>query len=128
MLLLETLKSLELELVTISNFRKIMQKTLIFIGVFCILLSCSYGQDSSIITIQQGKLKGLEHDDGTIKYFGIPYAKAPVGNLRWKEPLPHEGWEGTFLGRPMPQTDYWFRVFLEDGREFRGHFSLVRRK
>ena len=128
MLLLETLKSLELELVTISNFRKIMQKTLIFIGVFCILLSCSYGQDSSIITIQQGKLKGLEHDDGTIKYFGIPYAKAPVGNLRWKEPLPHEGWEGTFLGRPMPQTDYWFRVFLEDGREFKGHFSLVRRK
>jgi len=28
----------------------------------------------------------------------------------------------------MPQTDYWFRVFLEDGREFKGHFSLVRRK
>ena len=84
-------------MVTISNFRKYLQKTLIFIGVFCILLSCSYGQDSSIITIQQGKLKGLEHDDGTIKYFGIPYAKAPVGNLRWKEPLPHEGWEGTFF-------------------------------
>ena len=88
---------MELELVTISNFRKYLQKTLIFIGVFCILLSCSYGQDSSIITIQQGKLKGLDHDDGTIKYLGIPYAKAPVANLRWKEPLPHNGWEGTFL-------------------------------
>jgi len=37
-----------------------------------------------------------------------------------------EGWDGTYLGRPMPQTDYWFRVFLEDGREFKGHFSLVR--
>ena len=84
-------------MVTISNFRKYLQKTLIFIGVFCILLSCSYGQDSSIITIQQGKLKGLDHDDGTIKYFGIPYAKAPVGNLRWKEPLPHNGWKETFL-------------------------------
>ncbi len=84
-------------MVTISNFRKYLQKTLIFIGVFCILFSCSYGQDSSIITIQQGKLKGLKHNDGTIKYFGIPYAKAPVGNLRWKEPLPHEGWEGTFF-------------------------------
>ena len=23
-----------------------------------------------------------------------------------------EGWDGTYLGRPMPQTDYWFRVFL----------------
>jgi gliding motility-associated-like protein len=39
-----------------------------------------------------------------------------------------EGWDGTFIGRPMPQTDYWFRVFLEDGREFKGHFSLVRGK
>ena len=39
-----------------------------------------------------------------------------------------EGWDGTYLGRPMPQTDYWFRVFLEDGREFKGHFSLVRKK
>ena len=37
-----------------------------------------------------------------------------------------EGWDGTYLGRPMPQTDYWFRVFLEDGREFSGHFSLIR--
>ena len=39
-----------------------------------------------------------------------------------------EGWDGTYIGRPMPQTDYWFRVFLEDGREFKGHFSLVRGK
>ena len=38
------------------------------------------------------------------------------------------GWDGTFIGRPMPQTDYWFRVFLEDGREFKGHFSLIRGK
>ena len=36
------------------------------------------------------------------------------------------GWDGTYIGRPMPQTDYWFRVFLEDGREFKGHFSLIR--
>ena len=41
------------------------------------------------------------------------------------DPL-REGWDGTYLGRPMPQTDYWFRVFLEDGREFKGHFSLIR--
>ena len=33
----------------------------------------------------------------TIKYYGIPYAKAPVDNLRWKEPLPHDGWEGVLL-------------------------------
>ena len=38
------------------------------------------------------------------------------------------GWDGTYIGRPMPQTDYWFRVFLEDGREFKVHFSLIRGK
>ena len=30
-------------------------------------------------------------------------------------------------GKPMPATDYWFRVNLEDGREFKSHFSLVRK-
>ena len=37
-----------------------------------------------------------------------------------------DGWDGTFKGKPMPATDYWFRVNLEDGREFKSHFSLVR--
>tara|TARA_S200000501_G_scaffold100093_1_gene93531 strand:- start:3721 stop:5445 length:1725 start_codon:yes stop_codon:yes gene_type:complete len=86
-------------LVTISNFHKYLQKALIFIGVFCFFLSCSYDQDSSIISIQQGKIKGIDQNDGTIKYFGIPYAKAPIGDHRWKEPLPHDGWEGTFLAQ-----------------------------
>ncbi len=36
------------------------------------------------------------------------------------------GWDGTFNGKPMPQTDYWFKVILEDGRMFKGHFSLIR--
>jgi gliding motility-associated-like protein len=26
----------------------------------------------------------------------------------------------------MPSTDYWFSVLLQDGREFKSHFSLVR--
>ena len=36
------------------------------------------------------------------------------------------GWDGTYIGNPLPSTDYWFRVQLEDGREFKSHFSLVR--
>jgi len=27
----------------------------------------------------------------------------------------------------MPSDDYWFRLTLEDGREFKSHFSLVRK-
>ena len=45
--------------------------------------------------------------------------------LKQLDPL-SEGWDGTYLGKPMPATDYWFRVYLQDEREFKGHFSLVR--
>lgn len=36
------------------------------------------------------------------------------------------GWDGTFNGRSMPSDDYWFSISLQDGRIFKGHFSLVR--
>ncbi len=36
------------------------------------------------------------------------------------------GWDGTFAGRNLPADDYWFRVVLEDGREFKSHFTLKR--
>jgi gliding motility-associated-like protein len=37
------------------------------------------------------------------------------------------GWDGKFNGLPLPSTDYWFTIELEDGFLLRGHFSLVRR-
>lgn len=42
--------------------------------------------------------------------------------------LPREtkGWDGEFNGKPMPADDYWFEVKLENGRTFKGHFSLIR--
>jgi gliding motility-associated-like protein len=39
------------------------------------------------------------------------------------------GWNGTYNGRPLPATDYWFVVdYPEDGiiKKFRSHFSLKR--
>lgn len=35
-------------------------------------------------------------------------------------------WDGTYNGEPMPSTDYWFQGFLQDGSQFKGHFSLIR--
>lgn len=37
-----------------------------------------------------------------------------------------KGWDGTFVGNPLPSDDYWYTVKLEDGREAKGHFSLKR--
>ena len=33
-------------------------------------------------------------------------------------------WDGTFNSRLMSSDDYWFKVLLQDGRIFTGHFSL----
>jgi gliding motility-associated-like protein len=36
------------------------------------------------------------------------------------------GWDGTYNGRPLPSSDYWYDIELEDGRSAHGHFSLKR--
>ena len=48
------------------------------------------------------------------------------GRLMAQIPADGIGWNGTYNGTTMPADDYWFRVKLEDGRSFTGHFSLVR--
>ncbi len=48
------------------------------------------------------------------------------GRLLSKVQTDSQGWDGTYKGDPLPADDYWFRVELEDGREFSGHFSLIR--
>src|SRR5690606_29765570 len=37
-----------------------------------------------------------------------------------------KGWDGTLNGYNLPSSDYWFHVTLQDGRVFRGHFTLKR--
>ena len=50
---------------------------------------------TEIVTVEQGQLTGLVSADGTFEvYAGIPYAKPPVGELRWREPQDPEPWEG----------------------------------
>lgn len=53
------------------------------------------GGETPVISIRQGDLTGVYTDDGEVAvYAGIPYAAPPVGDLRWREPQPAEGWSG----------------------------------
>jgi len=36
------------------------------------------------------------------------------------------GWNGTFNGKLLPSDDYWFVVTRANGKEYRGHFALIR--
>lgn len=38
----------------------------------------------------------------------------------------NSGWDGRYKGRDLPATDYWFVVERQDGRQYKGHFSLIR--
>jgi para-nitrobenzyl esterase len=51
---------------------------------------------TDVVHVIQGDLTGVYNEDKSVKvYAGIPYAKAPIGDLRFKEPQQPESWEGT---------------------------------
>ena len=53
------------------------------------------GGITDVVHIAQGDLTGIVTADGQVEvYAGIPYAKPPIGNLRWREPQPADAWQG----------------------------------
>ncbi|MDW3651917.1 MAG: carboxylesterase family protein [Bacteroidia bacterium] len=59
------------------------------------------------VQIENGRIEGnYDTRNGIQSYFGVPFAKPPVGDLRWKAPQPLDNWEGVkatkkFGPRPM---------------------------
>ena len=50
---------------------------------------------ASIIITKKGAVQGIFSDDEKVEIFaGIPFAKPPVGDLRWREPQEPEPWDG----------------------------------
>jgi para-nitrobenzyl esterase len=75
----------------IKKFRTAM----LAIASLAILSACT--EQATEVTLQvktqYGILEGFE-EDGVKKFLGIPFAQAPVGDLRWKAPQPAIPWEG----------------------------------
>lgn len=47
------------------------------------------------VKLRQGEVRGVVIADGAVELFtGVPYAQAPVGELRWKEPQDPLPWTG----------------------------------
>jgi para-nitrobenzyl esterase len=62
---------------------------------------------SSQRTLASGTVVGFSESPKTFTWLGIPFAKPPVGPLRWRAPQPPEPWSGTrealSLGSACPQ-------------------------
>jgi len=69
---------------------------------------------TEVVSVKQGKLTGVYTEDKKVEvYAGIPYAKPPVGELRWKEPQEPEKWSGiracdTFGPMSMQSQNVYF--------------------
>ncbi|MDR1780036.1 MAG: carboxylesterase family protein [Tannerella sp.] len=67
----------------------------ILLFVASLLQSCNNSFDYTKVATKNGLLSGRLSSDGKVKIFmGIPYAAAPVGDLRWRAPQPAPAWEG----------------------------------
>ena len=65
--------------------------------------------DAPVLTVANGSFTGVEND-GVLEFKGIPYAKAPVGDLRWKAPEPvedsTESFDATSFGNTSVQNPW----------------------
>jgi para-nitrobenzyl esterase len=61
-----------------------------------------------------GPVRGMVSSAGVREFLGIPYAAAPVGNLRWRPPVPHGPWfqtlDATQFASHCPQTPSPFGI------------------
>ena len=53
------------------------------------------------ITTAKGSISGIQKE-GYAVFPGIPYAQAPVGENRWRAPLPVAPWEGVYRAERFP--------------------------
>ena len=74
-----------------------------------------------MIETKYGKIDGVNHGWYT-EYLGVPYAKSPVGELRWKAPQPMEAYEGVYQAVRFPSkamqgegaVPQWDKDFYDD--------------
>ena len=69
------------------------------------------------VKTQYGILEGFE-EDGVKKFLGVPFAQAPVGELRWKAPQSLQSWEGIREAKAFGNDPMQLDIFGD--MQFRG--------
>ena len=81
------------------------------IAVLLILLTAipvACADSGPVVSVSGGRVQGVPLDKSGVVFKGIPYAQPPVGDLRWREPMPVKPWSGvrdaTSPGPPCAQA------------------------
>lgn len=74
-----------------KNFSKVM-----LLATMALVYGCKSTSSDPTVKCFNGEFVGAVEDNGVLSFKGIPYAKAPVGNLRWKAPQPVEASDSTY--------------------------------
>ena len=102
---------------------KIRKTTMLAVAGMAMLSACTEKKAEDVtlqVKTQYGVLEGFE-EDGVKKFLGVPFAQAPVGELRWKAPQPVQAWEGireakAFGDDPMQPNIFGDMNFRGSGR------------
>ena len=92
------------------------------ISVFIIIPAQAWDNNDPIARTDYGKLRGyVDENNEVVVWKGVPYAKPPVDDLRWKAPEDPEPWHGVRDAiSPAPKctqlftTDEWIRTGAVD--------------
>ncbi len=83
---------------TINSTLAYMKKIKLLFAASCLYISSTAQMNYSFpvqAKIENGTIEGnYDTKEGLQEYFGVPFAKPPVGNLRWKAPQPLDNWKG----------------------------------
>ena len=76
-----------------------MKTALIFSTLLILISSVGIAQNDNAFPVEVKVENGIIEGDydthtGIQTYFGVPFAKPPIGDLRWKAPQPLDNWEG----------------------------------
>jgi para-nitrobenzyl esterase len=92
-----------------------LRSALFAAAIFCMmpLAAHAHERDPLVFTLS-GAVRGTVSPAGVREFLGIPYAAPPVGNLRWRPPVPHAPWfaplEATQFANHCPQPPSPFGI------------------
>ena len=72
---------------------KLAQSAVLLLCIAIPAMNSAASESMEKVTVEQGTLIGKEID-GTAIFKGVPFAKAPTGERRWKAPVALEKWKG----------------------------------